>query len=129
MGAGAWAEGSSGGKNGAVSARVRYALGMAPAIDPKSVSRAALAAFARRHGVLFLAVFGSAARGELKATSDVDVMMDLTVDSHAGLFEQVRMASELEALFGRRVDLVTRASLKPRVRATVEREAFVLYEA
>ncbi|MEX0626735.1 MAG: nucleotidyltransferase family protein [Chloroflexota bacterium] len=102
---------------------------MAPAIDPKSVSRAALVAFARRHGVLFLAVFGSAARGELKATSDVDVMMDLTADSHAGLFEQVRMAFELEALFGRRVDLVTRASLKPRVRATVDREAVVLYEA
>jgi predicted nucleotidyltransferase len=55
--------------------------------------------------------------------------MDLTADSDAGLFEQVRMASELEALFGRRVDLVTRASLKPRVRATVEREAFVMYEA
>jgi predicted nucleotidyltransferase len=102
---------------------------MARAIDPKSVSRAALAAFARRHGVLFLAVFGSAARGELKTTSDVDVMMDLPADSPAGLFEQVRMASELEALFGRRVDLVTRASLKPRVRETVEREAFVLYEA
>lgn len=102
---------------------------MPPAIDPKSVSRAALAAFARRHGVLFLALFGSAARGDSKTTSDVDVMMDLTATSQAGLFEQVRMASELEALFGRPVDLVTRGSLKPRVRASVDREAVVLYEA
>jgi hypothetical protein len=31
---------------------------MAPAIDPKAVSRTALAAFARKHGVLFLAVLG-----------------------------------------------------------------------
>ena len=102
---------------------------MEPAIDPKSVSRAALAAFARRHGVLFLALFGSAARGDSKTSSDIDVMMDLTANSQAGLFEQVRMASELEALFERRVDLVTRASLKPRARATVERDAVVLYEA
>jgi len=102
---------------------------MAPAIDPKAVSRPGLAAFARRHGVLLLALFGSAARGELKATSDVDLVMDLKPKAMAGLFEQVRMADELEELFGRRVDLVTRASLKPRVRATVEREAVVLYEA
>ena len=102
---------------------------MAPEVDPKAVNRAALAAFARRHGVLFLALFGSAARGELKKTSDVDLVMDLKAGSKAGLFEQVRMASELESLFGRRVDLVTRSSLKPRVRASVEREAIVLYEA
>lgn len=102
---------------------------MAVRVDPKSVSRAALADFASRHGVLRLALFGSAARGELRTTSDVDVLVDLEVGSQAGLFEQVRMADELEALFGRQVDLVTRGGLKPRVRATVEREAVVLYEA
>ena len=109
--------------------RVRYALDMAPVIDPKAVSRAALAAFARRHGVLFLALFGSAARGEMHADSDVDVVMDLKAGSRTGLFEQVRMTDELQALFGRPVDLVTRGSLKPRVRASVDREAVVLYEA
>ena len=102
---------------------------MAIRIDPKAVSRPELAEFARRHGGRRLALFGSAARGELKATSDVDVLVDLEAGSRAGLFEQVRMADELEALFGRRVDLVTRGGLKPRVRATVEREAVVLHEA
>jgi predicted nucleotidyltransferase len=102
---------------------------MTAAVDPKSVSRARLAAFARQHGVRRLALFGSAARGELRTTSDVDVLVDLEAGSRAGLFEQVRMAHELEAVFGRRVDLVTRGGLKPRVRATVEREAVVLYEA
>ncbi|MGH2489614.1 MAG: nucleotidyltransferase family protein [Candidatus Limnocylindria bacterium] len=102
---------------------------MAIATDPRTINPAALADFARRHGVRRLALFGSAARGELKTTSDVDVVVDLESGSRAGLFEQVRMADELEALFGRRVDLVTRGGLKPRVRATVEREAVVLYEA
>ncbi len=102
---------------------------MAVGIDPKTVSRAELADFALRHSVRRLALFGSAARGELRTTSDVDVLVDMEAGSRAGLFEQVRMADELEALFGRRVDLVTRGGLKPRVRATVEREAIVLYGA
>lgn len=102
---------------------------MAVSVDPKTVSRAALADSASRHGVRRLALFGSAARGELRTTSDVDVVVDLEAGSQAGLFEQVRMADELEALFGRQVDLVTRGGLKPRVRATLEREAIVLYEA
>ena len=102
---------------------------MTVATDPRSVSRALLAAFARRHGVRRLALFGSGARGDLRSTSDVDVLVDLEAGSGAGLFEQVRMADELAAVFGRRVDLVTRGGLKPRVRAAVEREAVVLYEA
>ena len=60
---------------------------MAPATDPKAVSRVALAAFARRHGVLLLALFGSAARGDMHANSDVDVVMDLKAGSRTGLFE------------------------------------------
>ncbi|MGH2488116.1 MAG: nucleotidyltransferase family protein [Candidatus Limnocylindria bacterium] len=102
---------------------------MTIAADPKAVDRTALAEFARRHGVRRLALFGSAARGELRETSDVDVVVDLDAGSGTGLFEQVRMSDELQALFGRQVDLVTRGGLKPRVRATVEREAVVLYEA
>lgn len=102
---------------------------MAIRLDPKDVSPEALADFASRHRVLRVALFGSAARNELRAASDVDVVVDFDIRSTAGLFEQVRMADELEELFGRRVDLVTRDGLRPRVRATVEREAIVLYEA
>ena len=102
---------------------------MAVQIDPRTVSRAALADFARRHGVFRVALFGSAARNELQPTSDVDIVVDFGARSTAGLFEQVRMADELEELFGRRVDLVTRAGLRRHVRAAVEREAIVLYEA
>ncbi|MGH2488823.1 MAG: nucleotidyltransferase family protein, partial [Candidatus Limnocylindria bacterium] len=75
---------------------------MAIASDPKTISRAALADFARRHGVRRLSLFGSAARNELRATSDVDVIVELDPGSRAGLFEQVRMADERGALFGRR---------------------------
>ena len=102
---------------------------MAISTDPRTISRTALAAFARRHGVVRLALFGSAARAEMTPTSDVDVLIEMKPASRAGLFDQVRMAAELAGLFGRRVDLVTRAGLRPRVRATVDREAIVLFEA
>ena len=98
-------------------------------VDPKTVSRASLADFASRHGVLRVALFGSAARNELRPASDIDVVVDLDARSTVGLFEQVRMADELETLFGRPVELVTRDGLRPHVRATVEREAILLYEA
>ncbi len=75
-----------------------------------------------------LAVFGSAARRQLRPDSDVDLVMELQPDARVGLLRHARMTSELEDIFGRRVDLGTRSALKPRMRPLVEREAILLYE-
>jgi len=58
---------------------------MALGIDPKTVRRASLADFASRHGVLRVALFGSAARNELRPASDVDVVVELDAQSTVGL--------------------------------------------
>ena len=75
----------------------------------------------RRFGVRDLAVFGSVARGEASATSDLDVLVDFvgpaTFDGFMGL------KFFLEDTLGVKVDLVTRAALKPRLRERVESEA------
>jgi predicted nucleotidyltransferase len=75
----------------------------------------------KRFGVRDLAVFGSVARGEASATSDLDVLVDFegpaTFDGFMGL------KSFLEDTLGVKVDLVTRAALNPRLRARVESEA------
>ena len=75
----------------------------------------------RRFGVKSLAVFGSVARGEARPDSDVDILVEFegraTFDRYMGL------KFFLEDLLGRRVDLVTRKALKPRMRPYVEREA------
>jgi predicted nucleotidyltransferase len=82
--------------------------------------RAAGAEIRERFGVERLGLFGSAARGELRDDSDVDVLVAFrgraTLDNYVGL------KSHLEALFGRRIDLVTEKGLKPRARAYVERD-------
>ena len=68
-----------------------------------------------------LAVFGSVARGEAHAESDVDLLVEFSVP--VGLFEFVRLRRFLEEILGVRVDLVTPGALKPQFRQAVLREA------
>ena len=75
----------------------------------------------QRFGVMSLSVFGSVARDDATDASDVDVLVDFeggtTFDGYFGLKEA------LERILGTRVDLATRAMLKPMVRPRIEREA------
>ena len=92
-----------------------------------AVSSDTLAGFCRAHSVRELAIFGSLARGEERADSDVDVLIDLRRDARVGLVAFQRMQVELAALFGRPVDLVTRDGLNRHIRDEVLREARILY--
>lgn len=91
------------------------------------VSSGTLSDFCRAHAVRQLAIFGSLARGEQRADSDVDVLIDLRSDARVGLVAFQRMRDELAVLFGRRVDLVTRDGLNRHIRDEVLREARTLY--
>jgi len=75
---------------------------------------------AANFGVRGLALFGSAARDQLRGESDIDILVDfagpVSYERYFALLER------LEGLLGRRVDLVTDRGLKPRARQRVERE-------
>jgi predicted nucleotidyltransferase len=87
-----------------------------------------IADICRRYRIREMSVFGSSVRGEVGPESDVDVMVDLQPDAHLG-WEFFDIAVELEGLLGRHVDLGTRDSLKAVARASVMREAVVVYAA
>ena len=73
-------------------------------------------------GVKRLALFGSFIRGEQTDSSDIDIL----VEFHPGrkTFESLmRLASFLEGIFDRRVDLVTSEALSPYIRPYVLEEA------
>ncbi|GAA4625617.1 nucleotidyltransferase family protein [Cellulomonas oligotrophica] len=88
--------------------------------------RAALDALCVRHGIARLDVFGSVARGEARADSDVDVLYDLLPGRHL-TWEVVDVAEEMSTILGRPVDLVSRRTLHRLMRDRVEAEACTLY--
>ena len=86
--------------------------------------RAEMVAAAAAHGVLNLRVFGSVARGEDRADSDMDLLAD--IPAGMGLLGLGRVAEDLEAVVGARVDLVPAGQLKPGVRRRAERDLVAL---
>jgi predicted nucleotidyltransferase len=75
----------------------------------------------RRFGVQELALFGSAARNEAGAGSDLDFVVSFEGLATFDRFMDLRFY--LEDLFDVRIDLVTRNALRPELKTTVEREA------
>ena len=95
------------------------------------VPRAALSHVCRKYGVRKLSLFGSAARTEMKSTSDVDLLVEFAPESRASLFDFPAMQRDFSELFGhRRVDLVPPEVLKnPYRRKAILPDLRVLYEA
>ena len=62
-----------------------------------------------RYSVRRIGVFGSYARGEQKATSDIDVLVEFEKPTFDNFMD---LAFYLEELFGRRVDLLTPEGVK-----------------
>ena len=75
------------------------------------IDRDRLADLCRHYGIERLELIGSFARGDAGPESDVDVLVTFKPGVRIGL-EFVRLKEELEALFGREVDLLTRASVE-----------------
>lgn len=75
---------------------------------------------AARYGVKRLALFGSAARDELGASSDVDVLVEFAGPATFGAYMDLKFY--LENLLGRPVDLVTDKALRDELRPYVEKE-------
>ena len=83
--------------------------------------RAHKSVLARRFGVVGLALFGSTARDEAVAGSDIDILVRF--DGPATSKRYFGVQFYLEDLLSRPVDLVTDKALRPELHPYVEKEA------
>ena len=76
----------------------------------------------RRAGIRHLSLFGSVARGESDANSDIDLAAELDPQAHIGLFALGALERRLAELVGRKVDLLPEPAEKSRLRANIDRD-------
>ena len=79
---------------------------------------------ASKRGAYNVRVFGSVARGEADAKSDIDLLVDL--EPGRSLFDLGGLLMDLQNLLGHEVDVVTERGLRERIRERVLKEAIPL---
>lgn len=72
-------------------------------------------------------LFGSFAREEASADSDIDILVVFNDNIRIGM-KFIEMIGTLEQMLNRTVDLVEEKTLLPWVRPTVEKERILIYE-
>ena len=94
-----------------------------PVADLLKTRRRDILRIAHAHGATNVRVFGSAARGELREDSDIDLVVNLDGRS---LLDHVALIQDLEDLLGRKVDVATDTALHWSIRDSILAEALPL---
>jgi hypothetical protein len=81
----------------------------------------------RAHGATSLYLFGSAARDEARADSDLDLFVDYDPSKKFSLVDLVDIKLLLEDELGVTVDVTTRDSLHPKLRKDIEKSAIRVF--
>jgi len=76
---------------------------------------------AARHGARNIRLFGSAARGEARRDSDLDLLVEM--EPGRSLLDLVALGQDLEALLNRKVDVLTDSSVHPAIRPHILADA------
>ncbi len=77
----------------------------------------------RGHNVRHVFLFGSTARDQATAQSDVDLLVEFDPEARVGLFEFVRVLDHLTDIMDTRIDLATADALRVEMRSGILAEA------
>ncbi|MBW4419091.1 MAG: nucleotidyltransferase family protein [Myxacorys californica WJT36-NPBG1] len=86
--------------------------------------REEILAIAAQHGAYNVRVFGSVARGEARADSDVDFLVE--IEESRSLLDRIALIQDLQDLLGRKVDVAKIQNLHRLIRDRVLEEAIAL---
>ncbi|MFC1807571.1 nucleotidyltransferase family protein [Candidatus Omnitrophota bacterium] len=78
------------------------------------------------NNIVLLGIFGSFARGEAVENSDVDLLVRFSKSK--SLLELVRIERIFSELLGKKVDLLTEASISPYLKDRIQAEVKLYYE-
>lgn len=71
-----------------------------------------IAEFCWKWKIQEFSLFGSVLRKDFRQDSNIDVLVDFEPGTHWSLLDYIRMKDELENIFGRKVDLLTRMAIE-----------------
>ncbi len=81
----------------------------------------------RAQGVAHAALFGSVARGDDRPDSDIDILVDLAPAIVVTIFDYAGVKHFIADMFDRPVDVVSRETLKPRLRPKAAADAIYAF--
>lgn len=89
-------------------------LAQVPAQVKKNIdlSIAVIADFCDRWQIIEFALFGSVLRDDFRPDSDIDILYLFAEEARHTLFDLVNIKDELEVIFGRKVDLISRKGIE-----------------
>ena len=79
----------------------------------------------KNNDVAYLGLFGSTARNEQTENSDIDLL--IRFKTPGGLLRRARVQRKLEAIFHKKVDLVSQKALSPMLKPYIDKELITIY--
>ena len=81
----------------------------------------------QKYNVRRAALFGSAARGDDRPDSDIDVLVELP--ERASLFDFINLQLDLEDALGKKVDLIEYIMIKPALKSFILNDQKPIYQS
>jgi len=94
--------------------------------DIQNILRQHLPQMQQKYRVRHLGIFGSFVRGEQTENSDIDVLVEFDPNARFGLLTFCELENDLSEVLKRKVDLVMKDGLKPRIGERILREVIYL---
>jgi predicted nucleotidyltransferase len=90
-----------------------------------TVERDIIVEMCRENDVSMVGIFGSTARGDASASSDIDLLVRFAKPK--SLLSLVRLERKLSVVLGRKVDLLTESAISPYLKDRILNELMVIY--